>query len=260
MIDLITILNYDNWTDFSLTTNQILAVRFGSEDVYKRYQFFHQLVLSIELYLRIHSQEYEKIAREHLLLQLPPKVAWDLVVAQRWLENITIGRTESEEGPITVDLVLRSKRRQVEALRDFAWLLKWPNMGEVEYVLDEKDRNEIAVENRSAETLSWFSGVVLPGYTMPWLIMNTLIDCDRGTGEYLDCLSYKYRNSGFQYRANTYWSWECIVGKVLGAARGVNQVGLDWTVHLHPGARTYPMRTNSPETSSTTSDSSEGRG
>ena len=157
-------------------------------------------------------------------MNLPSQVAWDLVVAQRWLENIGIGRTGSNQGRVTFDLVLRSKRRQVEALREFAWLLKWPNMGQVEYVLEERDGNEIAVENRSADAFSWFSGLVLPGYTTPWLIMNTLIDCDRDTGKFLDSLSHKYRNSGFQYRTNTYWSWECIVGKVLGAARGVNQI------------------------------------
>lgn len=222
--DLVTVLTYNNWTDFSFKKGQVLAIYFGGDDFRRRYQFFQQLVLSIELYLRLHSEEYDETAREHLLLQLPPKVAWDIVVAQRWLENISVGQTESNGGLVTFDLVLRSKRRQVEALRDFAWLLKWPNMGEVEYVLEEKARNEMAVENRSAEALSWFSGVLLPGYTMPWLIMNALIECDRGTGDRLDRLSHDYPNSGFQYRANTYWSWQCIVGKVLGAARGVNQV------------------------------------
>lgn len=222
--DLITVLTYNNWKDFSLITNQVIAVHIGGDDSHRRHQFFQQLVLSIELYLRLHSPEYEETAREGLLLQLPPKVAWDLVLAQRWLENISIGSTDSNAGLVSFDLVLRSKRHQVQALRDFAWLLKWPNMGEVEYVLEEKGRNEIPIENRSAEALSWFSGVVLPGYSMPWLIMNALINCDLGTGNRLDCLSYKYQNSGFQYRANTYWSWQCIVGKVLGAARGVNQV------------------------------------
>ncbi len=207
-------------------TNQVLAVHFGGVDLsYTRYQFFQQLILSIELYLRLHSSEFGETAREHVLLHLPPKVGWDLVVAQRWLENIAIGRTESVDSRVTFDLILRSKRRQVDTLRDFAWLLKWPNMGEVEHVLEEKDGNEVPVENRSLDAWSWFSGVVLPGYTMPWLIMKALIDCDRGTRGRLDRLSHKYPNSGFQYRANTYWSWQCIVGKVLGAAKGVNQVG-----------------------------------
>lgn len=180
-------------------------------------------MLSIELYLRVHSKQYES-DKIPLLRQLPPKIAWDLVVAQRWLENMAIGRTESTDGLVTFDFLFHSKRRQVEALRDFAWSLKWPNMGEVEYILEENDRQETAIEYRSADAMSWFSGVVLPGYTMPWLIMNTLIDCDRGAGKRLERLSHNCRNSGFQYRANTYWSSECIVGKVLGAARGVNQI------------------------------------
>lgn len=97
-------------------------------------------------------------------------------------------------------------------------------MPEVEYILKEHDPKEIAVEDRSADAMSWFTGVVLPGKSMSWLIMNTLIDCDRDTNALLSSLTHIYPNSGFQYRANTYWSWECIVGKVLGAVKGVKQI------------------------------------
>ncbi len=112
-------------------------------------------MLSIELYLRVHSKQYES-DKIPLLRQLPPKIAWDLVVAQRWLENMAIGRTESTDGLVTFDFLFHSKRRQVEALRDFAWSLKWPNMGEVEYILEENDRQETAIEYRSADAMSWF--------------------------------------------------------------------------------------------------------
>lgn len=160
----------------------------------------------------------------HSLRRLPAKVGWDLVMAQRWLENIAVGKTESDNGLDVYNFVLRSKRRQVEALRDFAWSLKWPNMGEVEYALEEEDRQCAPIEYRSIDAMTWFSGVILPGFTTPWLIMNTLLDCDRGASDKLERLSHTCRYSGFQYRTNTYWSWECIVGKVMGAARGVNQV------------------------------------
>jgi hypothetical protein len=80
------------------------------------------------------------------------------------------------------------------------------------------------LEDRSADAMSWFSGIILPGRTLPWLIMNSLIDCDRDTGDALKYLTHMQPSSGFQYRANTYWSASCIVGKVLGAARGVKQI------------------------------------
>ena len=136
--------------------------------------------------------------------------------------EITKTRTSSTQSTFIFDL--KSKNRQIEALRIFASTLKWPNMEEIEYILEERDPNEKAVEDRSADAMSWFSGIILPGRTLPWLIMNSLIDCDQDTGEALRYLTHMHQASGFQYRANTYWSSQCIVGKVLGAARGVKQI------------------------------------
>jgi hypothetical protein len=97
-------------------------------------------------------------------------------------------------------------------------------MEELDYILEENDPQEKSIEDRSADTMSWFTGVILPGPTLPFLLMNTLIDCDRDTGEELKYLTNIHPNAGFQYRANTYWSYQCIVGKVLGAGRGVKGV------------------------------------
>ncbi|OCK79596.1 hypothetical protein K432DRAFT_63001 [Lepidopterella palustris CBS 459.81] len=222
--DLITVLTHPDWIDFTKPKNQVVAKFFDSLDASRKQHFFHQLLLSVELYLRIHSTGHTEKAKRKLLLQLPPKIAWDLAVAQRWLENMSISKSRTSSNQSTFSFELRSKRRQKEAIRAFALILKWPNMDEVDYVLDEKDRKEKAVEDRSADTMSWFSGVILPGVTLPWLLMNSLVDCDRETGDTLKYLTHVHPESGFQYRANTYWSYECIVGKVLGAARGVNQI------------------------------------
>lgn len=222
--DLITVLTHPTWIDFTNPKNQVVAKFFDSPDQHKKQDFFHQLLLSVELYLRIHSSNHTDKAKRKLILQLPPVIAWDLAVAQRWLENMTITKSRTSESQSTFSFDLKSKTRQKEALVTFAEILKWPNMDEIEYVLDETDRKEKPLEDRSADTMSWFSGIILPGKTLPWLIMNSLIDCDRDTGEALKYLSHMHAAAGFQYRANTYWSFLCIVGKVLGAARGVNQV------------------------------------
>jgi hypothetical protein len=55
--------------------------------------------------------------------------------------------------------------------------------------------------------------------------MNTLIDCDEDTDGHLGYLTHVRPNCGFQYRGNTYWSYKSILGKVMGASRGVKQVG-----------------------------------
>lgn len=222
--DLITVLTHPTWINFSSPKNQVVAKFFDSPDQQKKQDFFHQLLLSVELYLRIHSSQHADKAKRKLILQLPPTIAWDLAVAQRWLENMTITKSRTSQNQSTFSFDLVSKKRQKEALHTFAATLKWPNMDELEYVLDEKDKKEKPLEDRSADAMSWFSGIILPGKTLPWLIMNSLIDCDRDTGESLKYLTHMHSAAGFQYRANTYWSSQCIVGKVLGAARGVKQV------------------------------------
>ncbi|KIV98447.1 uncharacterized protein PV09_09735 [Verruconis gallopava] len=221
--DLITVLSNPDWIDFSLPRYQVVAKFFDSHDEKIRRRFFHQLLLATELYLRIEAPVHEERAKALLLEQIPPKVAWDLALARRWLEHMSIERMALSETQSTFSFTLMSKRQQKEALWHFAQLLKWPNLGELNYILEEKDAYEKSIEDRSADALSWFTGVVLPGPTLPWLLMNTLIDCDRDTGDELTTLTHIHPNSGFQYRANTYWSTQCIVGKVLGASRGVRQ-------------------------------------
>jgi hypothetical protein len=222
--DLVDVLTNPQWIDFSLPKNQVVAKWFDSPDQRKKQDFFHQLLLSVELYLRIHSKTHSSKYKRKIMLELQPTIAWDLAVAQRWLENMSITKTRTSTTQSTFSFELRSKSRQREALRLFAATLKWPNMDEIEYVLDEQDVKEKALEDRSADAMSWFSGILLPGRTLPWLIMNSLIDCDRDTGDALKYLTHMQPASGFQYRANTYWSASSIVGKVLGAARGVKQI------------------------------------
>ena len=223
--DLITVLsNGGEWIDFSLPRNQVVAKFFDSADDRIKQRFFHQLLLAMELHLRIQSREHIERAKRDLLAKLPPKVRWDLAVAQRWLENVSILRSEMSASQSTFTFELQSKRRQKDALRRFAELLKWPNMDEIEYVLKEADPAEKPLEDRSADTMAWFTGVILPGPTLPFLVMNTLIDSDRDTGDALQFLSHVYPHAGFQYRANTYWSTSSILGKVLGAGRGVKSV------------------------------------
>ena len=201
-----------------------MAEHYWTGDVKVVTRFLHQLILSIELQHRIQSPPYARGERRRILLGLPPKVAWSVALAQRWLENITLGKMEMAKKQRSYRFILRNKKRQVEILKNFAWTMKWPNMPEVEHVLAEEDSSRRPLEYRNPLSMSWFSGVILPGLSSSWLIMKALIDCDRDTEEQLDCLCPLNQNSGFQYRANTYWFWNCIVGKVMGAVRGVNQI------------------------------------
>ena len=91
--DLIIMLSRPEWIDFSLPGNQVVAKFFANATYtdnggYKT--FFHQLLLSLELDFRIHSKHHTEWAKEKLLSQLPPCIAWDLALARKWRECMSI--------------------------------------------------------------------------------------------------------------------------------------------------------------------------
>jgi hypothetical protein len=122
--DLVASLCRPSWVDFSLPENQTVAKFLNNPDPAISNSFFHQLLLSIELYLRAN----EKGSRGKPLTDIPEKIRWDLMLAQRWLENVEIepprkvkGRGEQKS---SVGFRFPNKKNQIEALRNFAWTLK----------------------------------------------------------------------------------------------------------------------------------------
>jgi hypothetical protein len=226
IVDLIGALSVpDRWIDFSDSRHQVFAKFANSKDGGRRNQFLLQLLLAMELHLRIHLQS--PTDRSRTLAALSAKVAWDVILARRWLENVSVGNLGNSglnDSLATFKYQLHDKPRQKEALRAFSKTLKWPNHRRVEAVLSEEDQRQMPLEERSGDAWTWFSGVILPGLTLPWILMNTLIDCDPDTNDDLVMLTHMATSSGFQYRGCTYWSWQCIVGKVLGAGHNVSQV------------------------------------
>jgi hypothetical protein len=199
--DLIIVLSRHDWVDFSKPENQVVAKFFANASYtdHGRYKtFFHQLLLSMELDLRINSRHHADWAKEKILAQLPPCIAYDLALARRWRECITIENFKTGGDPqqsksthvsipgesniMVVKFHLKSKKTQVKALRQFARAMKWPNLVNVDEVLAERNHRAKPLENRSSDTMSYFTGMILPGTTMPWLVMNSLIDCDDDAG------------------------------------------------------------------------------
>lgn len=100
--DLIVVLSRPEWIDFSRSENQVVAKFFANASYtdHGRYKtFFHQLLLSTELDLRINSKHHAEWAKEKLLSQLPPSIAYDLVLARKWKECMTIEKFKTGGNP-----------------------------------------------------------------------------------------------------------------------------------------------------------------
>ncbi|ROT40279.1 hypothetical protein SODALDRAFT_272600 [Sodiomyces alkalinus F11] len=215
--DLILVLSRPGyWVDFSDLRNQV-ATRFlfdrGREAAERYLRFCHQLLLSLELEIRIQARAHGEAAKEKLLNQLPPTIRWDLALAKRWRQNIRVERW----GRMPEDVRLRYKlrKRQMRMLKRFAQVMKWPNLEQLVDAMNEHDAED-TLDLVSSDAFAFFSGLILPGTTFPFLIMNTLIDLDPDEAtDALALMTHLNPNSGFQHRSYTYWSASCIVGKVL---------------------------------------------
>lgn len=128
--DLVAALCRPSWVDFSLIENQTIARFLSDPTPGVANSFFHQLLLSIELYLRIKARTQTSMAVKPLG-DMPEKINWDLMLAQRWLENVEVeppkkvkdGKGKREQKS-SVGFKFPNKKNQVEALRNFAWTLK----------------------------------------------------------------------------------------------------------------------------------------
>lgn len=92
--DLIMALSRPDWIDYTEPKNQVVT-RFifnstNEEHREQYHKFFHQLLLSLELELRIHSRHHDDWAKEKLLRQMPPTIKWNLALARRWRENVRV--------------------------------------------------------------------------------------------------------------------------------------------------------------------------
>ncbi|KAI0837337.1 hypothetical protein F5Y06DRAFT_87106 [Hypoxylon sp. FL0890] len=215
--DLVMCLSSPDWIDFSNPKNQVVTKFIydtSPENQQQYHKFFYQLVLSLELELRINSRLHTDWAKERLMEQIPPKIQWNLALARRWKDFVRV--EYYGETPDSIRLRYRLRKRQVKMLKRFAQMMKWPNLAETLDELKQRDA-EGALLPVSSHAMAFFSGLVLPGPTFPFLIMNSLIDIDPDKAtDNLALLTHLHPHCGFQYRNSyTYWTSNCIVGKVL---------------------------------------------
>ena len=72
-------------------------------------------------------------------------------------------------------------------------------MFEVTQTLDAPEDEEGELEDKSVYCMAWFTGVMLPGKSIPWIVINALIDCDPDCPEEFQNLPM-HEAIGLQYR------------------------------------------------------------
>ena len=224
---LIAALDNPAWTDFSDSSMRVLARLFDSHDVDVEQHFCYQLLLSVELYLRLEkvTREDNKHQKQAILTVIPEKVAYDLALAQIWLTKMRFEPLDTRflRHPTIFHITALTKINQKEKLLQFATKMKWPNISDVENMLKEAEERIVPLECRSPYSSSWISGTIFPGSSASFLIMRSLIDCDGKINSEPPGFGQKHWDFGFQYRGSTYWYWESIMGRVMGAFKNVEQ-------------------------------------
>ncbi|KAI0484423.1 hypothetical protein GGR56DRAFT_679911 [Xylariaceae sp. FL0804] len=215
--DLVLCLSGPDWIDFTVPKNQVVTkfifdTSGANHEQYLR--FFYQLLLSLELELRINSRLHRDDAKERLLGQIPPKIQWNLALARRWRDNVRVEQYGRAADQVRFRFKLR--KRQTKMLKRFAQMMKWPNLAETVDTLKQRGEENTLV-SISSHAMAFFSGLVLPGPTFPFLMMNSLVDVDPDEAtDDLALLTHLHPSCGFQYRgSHTYWTSGSVVGKVL---------------------------------------------
>ncbi|KAL8912204.1 MAG: hypothetical protein Q9171_002766 [Xanthocarpia ochracea] len=214
------------WTDFSQPGKQFVAQHFADEpwDIAAEL-FFHQMALSTELSRRIRFLP-TTVAIEGIMSSLPRKVAWSVALSQRVLENLSFQQLDlTSASPRKYEVLLyRNKIIQLSKILDLGYILNWPGMEQMEARMVVESEGSTIRCSWSPCSLTFLSGAVLPGPMTSWMMLSCLLDCNPCHRDALIELADLHPQSGFQYLGATYWYWESIVGKVLGAMQGSNSV------------------------------------
>lgn len=73
---------------------------------------------------------------------------------------------------VAVLLRYKLKKRQIRMLRRFAQMMRWPNLDETLDNMKQKD-SEMSLDEVSSDAFAFFSGLVLPGVSLPVYVPET---------------------------------------------------------------------------------------
>lgn len=190
----------------------------------------------------------------------PTSTGWLATLTDRMtLHSHRRSKSREEEGPVTFTVKGIHGERQIDGLTHFAQKLRWPSIDAYEARITDNARTvnhsspvttsprhsshnrrtsvsslpktptakKVRMRRRKVMAMlnpngwlskSYVSGLVLPGESACHLLMATLIENDKEAMQNLGPLANLA--GGFVYRGKSFWSTNCIVGRVLAAGNG----------------------------------------
>ena len=151
---LIAALSNPIWTDFRGSASQVLANYYDTDDVDVEKHFWQQLLLSVELDLRLRAAGDQEGS---MTSQVPEKVAWDLALSKVWRSKMALVPIDEGSRPATCfHVTALTTDSQRERLLRFARNMKWVNIHDVEYMLEEDSEGGIPLEFQNAHSGLYF--------------------------------------------------------------------------------------------------------
>ena len=192
-----------------------------------RKQVLHQIVLGGELSSRIEAAT-KALSREdvqRMLESISPKAGWTIAMATRFLHRISLRRSSSYKGFISQ---YSGVEERIAMLLKFGHLIKWPSIQNLSHCVTNtiQGTEHTTDVSKSHDIDAWCFGPLLPGPSSRWILMGALLAVNDEVKGYPELLTLdaKVENTGFQFHVSTYWYSGGIVGKVLAALSGVQEI------------------------------------
>ena len=221
--DLIGCLNGPRWNDFSKYENHFITrniAKLDSEEI------LTQVLLGMELHSRLEalSKSLSDTDFQRAIDRMPKKVTWNIIMAKRFFQTVRPRRGPSYHGFRFYFLELQ---RQMALLKEFAKLIKWPEMKRITEGIPDLEPWKVVAHDKFVghDGQAWALGLLLPGPSSSWILMNTLLAFSKEIDDHPELLDLDFRhaNTGFQLYGFTYWYSGGVVGKVLAALNGVKE-------------------------------------
>lgn len=204
------------FVDF-LTTGAFTRHIFGTGGIGLTNFLFH-ILLGAELYIRL-KQAGAGVRYPNIMTNTTSAL---VVIAQQWMENVTIRVTRPAIGSPTGTrpkhtLVANNYTRQSEGLIRFAEALAWPFLDEARQNIENAYNSLIANPNNVHDYIKdWLYGLCLPGKYFRHRIMSCLVLASPSAKQ---ISSAPYYDNGLVVGNKSYWPKRTVLGRVLGGMK-----------------------------------------